>query len=295
MSDDAHVYDDVSRKVCDFIWRIAVDNELVRNAIADPQTELEVEARWGHIVDKRSEQRLRGVWDSECVLKNGAMDVKFESTMTLEQHKRMNLYLNGQVSKSNAPGASREKVNYKHTHETDMFYELDQAGFSSLNPIVQRLISQSGTRQRIRVTKDAKTGQLLRAIIKHRLANLEISSPQTEWDYRIGINLEIAFHGSLDSLQPVVEPGKTPESMQRQKDRISYSWMGAYQVDLTQVAQGQSKNHELELELDSSMLLDHAARVKKNDKTNKFEGLINGMMNNLRVLSREITPPGPSP
>ena len=294
VSDDAQVYGDVSRKVCDFIWVTAVNNEHVRNAIADPQTQLEVEARWGHIIDKHSDQRLRGVWDSECVLKPGSMDLKFESTMTLEQHKRMNLYLNGQVSQSKAPGAARETVNYKHTHETDMFFELDQQGFSSLNPVVQRLISASGTRQRIRVTKDAKTGQILRSIIKHRLANLEISSPQTEWDYRIGINLEIDFYGPIDNLKPVIEAGKTLESMQRQKDRISYSWMGAYQVDLTQVAQGISKNHELELELDAGVLIDNADKVRRKEP-NKFEGLINGMMNNLRVLSREITPPVPGP
>ncbi|KAF1841451.1 mRNA triphosphatase CET1 [Cucurbitaria berberidis CBS 394.84] len=292
ISDDAHVYDDVSRKVCDFIWVTAVNNELVRNAIADPLTQLEVEARWGHIIDRRSDQRFRGYHDSECVIKTDNMEVKFESTMTIEQHKRMNMYLNGQVQKAKAPGASRASVEYQHTKEVDIFYELDQQGFLSLNPIVQRLINQSGTRQRIRVTKDAKTGNLLRAIIKHRIGNLEISSPQTEWDYRIGINLEIDFPGPIENLQPAVEPGKTPESMQRHKDRISYSWLGAYQVDLTQVTQGQNRNHELELELDAGVLIDNADKVRQK-AGNSFEGLITGMMNNLRVLSREITPPAP--
>ncbi|KAH7402416.1 CYTH-like domain-containing protein [Pyrenochaeta sp. MPI-SDFR-AT-0127] len=292
VSDDAQVYDDVSRKVCDFIWLTAVNNELVRSAIADPHTQLEVEARWGHIIDKRSDQRFRGYHDSECVIKTDNMDVKFESTMTMEQHKRMNLYLNTQVQRSNAPESPREAVHYQHTHEVDIFYELDQQGFSSLNPIVQRLISQSGSRQRVRVTRDEKTGQFLRAIIKHRIANLEISSPQTEWDYRIGINLEINFPGPIDNLQPTVEAGRSPESMKRHKDRMSYSWMGAYQVDLTQVAQGQTKNHELELELDAGVLVENADKVRRKE-VNSFEGLINGMMNNLRVLSREITPPAP--
>lgn len=292
VSNDAQVYDDVSRKVCDFIWVTAVNNEHVRNAITDPQTQLEVEARWGHIIDKHGNQRFRGYHDSECVIKTENMDVKFESTMTMEQHKRMNLYLNTQVQKSNAPESHREAVHYQHTHEVDIFYELDQQGFSSLHPIVQRLISQSGSRQRVRVTRDEKTGQFLRAIIKHRIANLEISSPQTEWDYRIGINLEINFPGPIENLQPTVESGRTAESMKRHKDRMSYSWMGAYQVDLTQVSQGQSKNHELELELDAGVLIDNADKVRRKE-ANSFEGLINGMMNNLRVLSREITPPGP--
>lgn len=292
VSDDAHVYDDVSRKVCDFIWVTAVNNELVRNAIADPNTELEIEARWGQIIDRQSEKRLRGYHDSECVIKTSNLDVKFESTMTIEQHKRMNMYLNGQVRETKAPGASRASIDYKHTKEVDEFYELDQQGFQSLNPTVQRLINQSATRQRIRVTKDAKTGAVLHAIIKHRIANLEISSPQTEWDYRIGINLEIKFTGPIENLKPAVENGKTPEAMQRHKDRISYAWLGAYQVDLTQVIQGQTRNHELELELNAGVLIDNADKVRRKE-ANSFEGLISGMMNNLRVLSREITPPPP--
>ncbi|CBX94534.1 hypothetical protein IAQ61_009626 [Plenodomus lingam] len=295
ISDSPQVYDDVSRQVCDFLWREAIGNDVVRNAIADPHVKLEVEARWGQVIDRHSNQRLRGVWESECVLKSGAMDVKFESTMTLEQHKKMNLYLNEQIQRSKAPGATRVAINYEHTREIDEFYELNQEEFKTLNPIVQRLIhahSQTGGRSRIRVTKKKETGEVKDAIIKHRLANLEISSPRTEWDYRIGINLEIDFVRPIENLKPALEAGKTVESMQRQKDRISYAWLDAYQVDLTQVTQGMSKNHELELELDSKMLLSHADKARRKEP-NQFESLITGMMNNLRVLSREMTPSAP--
>ncbi|KAF2856792.1 mRNA triphosphatase CET1 [Plenodomus tracheiphilus IPT5] len=295
ISDSPQVYDDVSRQVCEFLWREAIGNDAVRNAIADPHVKLEVEARWGQVIDRNSNHRLRGPWDSECVLKHGALDAKFESTMTLEQHKRMNLYLNEQIQRSKAPGATRVPINYEHTREIDAFYELGQQEFDLLNPIVRQIIhahSQNSGRSRIRVTKKKETGEVKDVIIKQRLANLEISSPRTEWDYRIGINLEIDFLGPVEKLKPALEPGKTVESMQRQKDRISYAWLDAYQVDLTQVAQGTSKNHELELELDSKTLLNHADRARRNEP-NKFESLITGMMNNLRVLSREMTPSAP--
>jgi hypothetical protein len=264
----------------------------VRNAIVDPKVQLEVEARWGQILEKTTNQRIRGFWRTETVINTEMLEVKFESTMTVQQHKRMNMYLNTQVQHSKTSGGSRPAIDYRHTYETDIFYELDQDGFSKLNPIVQRLISASGSRQKVRVTRDMKTGEFLRAIIKHRIGNLEVSSPKTEWDYRIGINLEIDFPGPIESLKPALEGGKTLESMQRQKDRMSYSWLGAYQVDLTQVTQGTSKNHELELELDSGVLIAEADKVRRKEVT-KFESLINGMMNNLRVLSREITPPVP--
>jgi polynucleotide 5'-triphosphatase len=294
ISNDAHVYDDVSRKVCDFIWNLAVNNEAVRNAIAESEhTQLEIEARWGHIIDKQTNGRLRGFHDTETVIKSQNIDLKFESTMTMEQHKRMNMYLNSQVQASIAPGASRAPVAYQHTREVDTLYELGQAQFATLPETVKRLINAGSARQRIRVTRDQKTNQVIRTMIKHRIGNLEISSPQTEWDYRIGINLEINYPGSIDNLQPTQEPGKSLESMKRQKDRMSYSWLGAYQVDLTQVQQGPTKNHELELELSSDVLLENADKARRKEP-NSFEGLITGMMNNLRVLSREITPPAPA-
>ncbi|RMZ72971.1 hypothetical protein GMOD_00009756 [Pyrenophora seminiperda CCB06] len=292
ISNAALIYDDVSRNVCEFIWDTAVNNEMVRKAVSDPKVQLEVEARWGQIIDTQSDQRLRGFWRTETVLNTEALQVKFESTMTALQHKRMNLYLNTQVQHSKQPGSPRPAIDYRHTYETDLFYELDQEGFSKLNPIVQQLISQSGSRQRVRVTRDKNTGDFLRAIIKHRIGNLEVSSPKTEWDYRIGINLEIDFPGPIDNLKPAVEGGKTVEAMKRQKDRMSYSWLDAYQVDLTQVTQGPSKNHELELELSSDMLIAEADKSRRKE-VNRYESLINGMMNNLRVLSREMTgPPG---
>jgi len=68
ISDDAQIYDDVSRNVCDFIWNTAVNNETVRNAIVDPKVQLEVEARWGQILEKTTNQRIRGFWRTETVI-----------------------------------------------------------------------------------------------------------------------------------------------------------------------------------------------------------------------------------
>ncbi|KAF2790025.1 mRNA triphosphatase CET1 [Melanomma pulvis-pyrius CBS 109.77] len=292
ISDDPQVYDEMARQVCDFLWLNVVDNASLRSAIAEsPDTEVEIEARWGQIQDRQTGRRLVSVHDTECVLKSHvAESTKFESTMSIQQHKKMNEYLNRQVQDSRREGTMRSSVNYKHTHEVDMFYDLDRAGYEQLPPLTRHLIANSG-RQRVRVTRDAKTNQVIRKIIKHRVANLEISSPKTEWDYRIGINLEIMFPGDIETLIPVVENGKTLESMERKKDRVSYSWLGAYQIDLTQVSQGQSKNHELELELNGEVMLRAAENVKEDPSD--FEGMITGMLNNLRVLSREVTPAVP--
>lgn len=294
VSDDAEVYDEVARKVCDFIWTGVIDNPIVRKAVAEsPDTQVEVEARWGQIQERDTGMRIQGIHTTETIVNPGyAVDrTKFESTMTMEQHKKMNQYLNSQVQKSSNNPPTREPVKYKHTREIDQFYELDKEGFSLLSPATREIIQMSKQRTRVRVTRDAKDpGNVLGAIIKCRVSNMEISSPQTEWDYRIGINLEVRYPGPLDSLTPVVEAGKSVESMKRYKDRVSYSWLDAFQVDLTQVSQGDGKNHELELELNSDVLLQNGDHILQTKQPSNYEKIINGLMNNLRVLSREITP-----
>ncbi|KAF2192268.1 mRNA triphosphatase CET1 [Zopfia rhizophila CBS 207.26] len=292
ISNDIRVYDEISRKVCDFIWMTVVDNAPLRHAVAESSgTVVEIEAKWGQIQDRHGGGRLQGMHETECIVRKHVLDqMKFESTMSLEQHKKMNQYLNKEVTNSKQPGAMRAEVNYKHLRESDMFYELDPAGFDRLPPLTKAIIAQSPSRHRVRVTRDQKSGVVLRKIIKHRIANLEISSPQTEWDYRISINIEIQYPGPVEELTPATEPGRSVDSMERKKDRVSYSWLGAYQVDLTQVVQSHGKNHELELELDSGMIIEAGERIKRGEE-NDFESLVAGMMNNLRVLSREITAP----
>jgi hypothetical protein len=290
ITNNPNVYDEISRRVCDFVWACVVENHELRHAVAEsPGTQIEIEARWGQIQDLNSKSRLVGMHETECVLRRMEGATRFESTMNIEQHKTMNVFLNKQVALSKNPNAMRAEINYKHTKEVDMFYDLDQNSFSMLPPAMRGMVHSSSQRQRIRVTRDMKTGQIIRKIIKLRVQNLEISSPQTEWDYRIGINLEIEFPGPIEGLTPIIENGKTFESMQRMKDRVSYNWMAAYQVDLTQVHQGPDRKHELELELDAGMVIEAAENIRQGKESN-FEPLVAGMMNNLRVLSREVTP-----
>lgn len=285
------VYDEATRKVCDFLWNNVVQNHPLRQAVEEmPNCQIEIEARWGQILEKDTKRRLQGFHATECVLREGVTDnIMFESTMSIQQHQKMNKYLNTHTQASNAPGANRPPIKYKHTREVDSLYHLHQEGFNMLSPGLRNIIGQQPKPSKIRVTRDQKTGQVTAQIIKVRIHNLEISSPATEWDYRIGINLELHYPGPVEGLQPAIErQGQTVESTNRTKDRVSYSFNRAYQVDLTQVVQGGHKNHELELELDSQVLLHEVAKIQ-NGGPSDYENLVGGMMNNLRVLSREMT------
>jgi polynucleotide 5'-triphosphatase len=295
ISNDNRVYEDVARKVCDFIYNTVITKEEVRAAIAEApgQTQVEVEARWGQLIHRATSQRFQSNVVTEGVVnKHNAEDFQFESTMTMPQHKQMNTYLNRQVQMASVD-PTRAKIDYKHTKEEDSLYELDRDSFQLLPPNTRILIGMVSKKlQRIRVTRDTKDpSKPPSALIKVRLANMEIASPMTEWDYRIGINLEIKYPGPLDNLKPVVESGRDAEAMKRFKDRVSYSWLDAFQIDLTQVISDGKKNHELEFELNSDVLLANGDKVVRQEMDNAFEALVNGMMNNLRVLSREVTAP----
>lgn len=71
--------------------------------------------------------------------------IRFESNMSLDQHKHFNEILNERVTQSNARGYRGERIHYKHTYETDRFYHPD-----------------NNTRTKWRVTTNQQTGQASR-------------------------------------------------------------------------------------------------------------------------------------
>lgn len=98
-------------------------------------------------------------------------------------------------------------MKYKHTKETDRFFEIP------------------ATRSKVRVTVDQGTGKIVPngIIEKIRVADLNIHSPNQPLDYRISINIE----------KPREKPN-SPSVFERNKDRISYQH-GGIAFDLTQV------------------------------------------------------------
>ena len=138
----------------------------------------------------------------------------------------------GAASQKNTDGTpqARIPVEYVHTRERDRFYDLPTADFNGLPPSVRPYIH--GRRNlKVRVTTDQKTGRVLAKIVKVRVADMDVFSPRTAFDWRLSINLEMSYDGQVDGLTEVLEEGKKPD---RNKDRVSYRHL-AYQIDLTQV------------------------------------------------------------
>ena len=157
------------------------------------------------------------------------------------QHRALNQFLNAalQQSQIRVPASSTSKqripMDYKHTRETDTFYELTQAGALALPQSLASGVNinpRHANKSKVRITTDQKTGKVLAKIIKARVADIDIYSPNTLFDWRISVNVEMDYKGELtDLVEPQTRDGKQAD---RNKDRMSYKHL-AYQIDLTQV------------------------------------------------------------
>lgn len=118
-------------------------------------------------------------------------------------------------------------MTYKHTRETDTLYGLsEQTGVQ-----LPKSFDSFGRKQKVRITTDDKTGEILAKIIKTHVADLHVFCPKSLFDWRISVNIEMDFAGDTKDL---VSMDKRDVKGDRKKDRMSYKHL-AYQIDLTQV------------------------------------------------------------
>ena len=110
-----------------------------------------------------------------------------------------------------------------HTRELDTFHALPSP--ASLPPSITAHLNPRH-QTRVRVTTDQKSGKMLKKIVKARIADLNVYSPGTAFDWRVSVSAEMPYTGD----------GADGEGTDgRAKDRLSYRH-GVYQVDLTQVS-----------------------------------------------------------
>ncbi|KAK6949687.1 hypothetical protein Daesc_009771 [Daldinia eschscholtzii] len=265
----------------------------------------EIEAKLGVIIDKMTNDRIHipEIRAGECVLDGGR--VAFRSSMTESQHRELNEFLNEQVKASfprNHAPASRVQVHYVHRREVDRFYELVPQMRQRVPACISGLLQQGAPIKARVTTHEQNPNNILAKIVKARIADLNIHFPHLPLDCRISINLEWNWDGPVEEIERGQNPNKE-RPPDRIKDRLSYKH-GFYQIDLTQVKQGPAtsggqpgqapagaaKEHELEVELDARQLIDHG-RMLMQRKPNRYEDLVDGLVNNVRLLARRCPPP----
>ncbi|KAF9568733.1 mRNA triphosphatase CET1 [Agrocybe pediades] len=268
--------DEFIKEVADFVHHMIMTRPDI------PTGKVEVEAKVGVLRDRMTGQRLQLPVLVETILTPGATDTRFESNMSVHQHKHYNTLLNGLKTASSQPTHVGSPLDYNHLYLVDSFYTNSDSSAGS---------SSSGKEDKIRVTRDEKSGTVLECMRKIRLGDLNVYSPKREADWRISVNLEV----------PMEHPIGTP-SLKRRKDRMSYSHE-EFKIDLTQVTSSTTPNgppqilHELELEIARPDLL-LATALKRNDpnvsefERSSFDELIRAFVNNARILVRNAANDG---
>lgn len=252
--------DEFIKEVADFI------HHMIMTRPADIPGTIEVEAKIGVLKDRERGQRLLLPVLVETILAPDAVDCRFESNMTANQHKHFNTLLNNLNNESRSSHSTGTPMDYSHRYLLDTFFP------------------SSDVKEKIRLTRDEKTGNIIECMRKIRLGDLNITSPKRSADWRISVNLEV----------PVSTPAGTP-SHTRRKDRLSYSHE-EFRIDLTQVTASSPNGtteilHELELEIARPAFL-VAAAGRRGDpnaselERNAFDELIRVFVNNARILTR---------
>ncbi|KAF9077505.1 mRNA capping enzyme [Rhodocollybia butyracea] len=259
--------DEFIKEIADFIHHMI-------SSRPDLPGNVEVEAKIGILRERGGGGRVFLPVLVETILRPDTVECRFESNMTAAQHKHFNTLLNELKITSSQPGyASTSPLDYHHLYLIDSFYPSE---------------SKPGDRDKIRVTRDEKTGTVTECMKKIRLGDLNIYSPKRNADWRVSVNLEV----------PVSHPVGTP-THSRRKDRMSYSHE-EFNIDLTQVTSTNPGGgtpeilHELEVEIARPALLLSTA-AKRGDMSaseherNAFDELIRAFVNNARILARNAS------
>ncbi|KAI1840077.1 hypothetical protein JX266_013727 [Neoarthrinium moseri] len=285
--------DHVAKSIADWLYVNIMHSEHFHQ-VQSRQIQWEIEAKFGTIIDRQTNHRVHYPVNGECIMTEEA-NIAFRSSMTLAQHRSYNEWLNALLATTHPRNPNNKPyqhvpISYKHRKEVDHFYELPSALYQRV-PAALSSLAQSKQPLKARVTTNQETGDVIAKIIKARIVDLNIHLPMTQFDCRISINLEWDWDGPAEEIVNN-HPQHRERQPDRAKDRMSYN-QGHFQVDLTQVSQvntrtGQTeKEHELEVEMDANMLIEQAMRAAE-DKTNLYEELIEGFVNNIRGLARKV-------
>lgn len=250
---------------------------------------VELELKFGSIVDQVSGHRIDIGVSTECIYTRGA-EARFEMGVHERGWNDMKTYL-GELEKSyqdenrKNPSKPRQKFSVLETDNTDYFF---------LNT------ERNEMPKKIRITKDnALNPPRYNGISKKRLSDLYIHNPSSMYDLRLSLSLE--FPIDEGSVEPIMK--KNSPVLTRIKRRTSYRHPPTVtQFDFTVVLVPKTiKNklgksiteretsHEVEMEIDTKDIFKGFDKIRDGSDTIRFEELVEVFLNNARCLNNRVT------
>lgn len=254
----------ITRKIAEWVYAnfSNVEEKSKRN--------VELELKFGKIIDKRSGNRIDLNVVTECIFTDHS-SVFFDMQVEEVAWKEITKFLD-ELEKSFQEGKKGRKFKTLESDNTDSFYQLGRKGEHP---------------KRIRVTKDnLLSPPRLVAIQKERVADLYIHNPGSLFDLRLSMSLEIPVpQGNIESIITKNKP-----EMVREKKRISYTHPPTItKFDLTRVI-GNKTEDKYEVELEAGVMEIFAAidKIQKGVDNLRLEELIEVFLNNARTLNNRL-------
>ncbi|KAI5966727.1 CET1 [Candida pseudojiufengensis] len=256
---------------------------------------VELELKFGKIIDKRTGNRININVITECIYTDQS-NIKFDMEVEelafkdirkffdeLEKSYQEDIKRNG--SSESHHHHQRRKFNILESDKTDSFYQIGSKG--------EHL-------RKVRISKDNLLDPpRFEAIQKERIGDLYIHNPQSMYDLRLSLSLEIPVpEGNIESIRTKNQP-----QLSREKKRISFTHPATItQFDLTKVLipkEFKNKNgkkiinydikYEIEMEADTLELFQSIDKIVQGIDNFRLEELIEVFLNNARILNNRVT------
>lgn len=259
-------YNDTTRRISNWIYA------QISATPKEHREFLELEVKFGRLWHKQTDRRVLIPVTNECIVDDSyILDCSYRSGMDKEHYDRAKRFITG-LSKIHADAFRTMK-----TDQVDSVY---------------REASRGQLPKFYRLTTDRATGRLTANIEKKKLGNLHIHCPDLIFDYRLTMSIELPSTENPDRFE-----NQTAETKRFKKRTSVIHPVTATRIDMTEVStkgkrsSDNTESLEMELEVDMPRLLQAFDNLENDAYT--FEDLGETLMDNARILNRELIKPGP--
>ena len=274
----------LTRAIAEWIYANFIE---IRN---DQRKFIELELKFGNIMDKRSGQRLDINVSTECIYTDTA-GTYFEMGIHEVGWKDMCEFLEELEKvyedelRNMPPNKPKRKFGVLQTDTTDNFFHVS---------------NRNEQPKSVRISTDNLLDPpRYLSIDKRRLSNLYIYNPSSMYDLRLSLSLEIPVPESES--EPLMK--KSQPNLTRIKKRTSWTHVPTVtRFDMTKVLQPrqlkskagkriteQDESYEVELEIDTTELFIGFDNFRNGTNSIRFEELVEVFVNNARCLNNRVT------